>query len=157
EELEKSAAAAERAEAREKILSHLVERQPVEVPSALVDVEIDRRLESIVRELIAEGKDPAKLKVNWQEERERLVPAGARSVQAMLIVEAIAQQEGIDASEEDVSGWLREEARRHNITVTALKERLSQNARLAGLRRQIVREKSLDFVMNGATITHEVK
>jgi len=75
----------------------------------------------------------------------------------MLILEAIAVQEVLEATEDDVNNWLRDEAKRHNITVSALKDRLAQNARLAGLRRQIVREKSLDFVMNGANIRHEVK
>jgi trigger factor len=156
-ELEKRAKGAEEAEARDKILSYLVERQTIEVPSAMVEAEVDRRLESIVREMIAEGKDPAKIRVDWQEERARLVPAATRAVRAMLILEAIAVQEGIEATEEDVNNWLRDEARRHNITVSALKDRLAQNARLAGVRRQIVREKSLDFVMNGANIRHEVK
>jgi len=134
-----------------------VERQQVEVPSAMVEAEADRRLEAIVREMVAEGKDPTKAKVDWQEERARLIPAATRSVRATLILEAIAAQEGIEATEEDVNNWLREEAKRHNITVSALKDRLAQNARLAGVRRQIVREKSLDFVLNGANITHEVK
>jgi len=156
-ELEKRAKAGEDAEARDKILSYLVERQAIEVPSVMVEAEVDRRLEAIVREMVSEGKDPTKAQVDWQEERARLVPAATRAVRAMLILEAIAVQEGLEATEEDVNGWLRDEAKRHNITVSALKDRLSQNARLAGLRRQIVREKSLDFVMNGANIRHEVK
>jgi len=78
-------------------------------------------------------------------------------VRAMLILEAIAVQEGIDATEEEVNAWLREEARRRNVSVSALKERLAQKERLTGLRAQIVREKSLDFVFNGANITHEGK
>jgi trigger factor len=157
EGLQKRAKAAEDAEARDKILSYLVERQAVEVPSAMVEAEIDRRLEAIVREMVAEGKDPTKAPIDWKEERVQMVPAATRSVRAMLILEAIAVQEGLEASEDDVNNWLRDEAQRHNITVTALKDKLAQNARLAGLRRQIVREKSLDFVMNGANIRHEVK
>jgi len=156
-EIEKRAKASEEAEARDKILSYLVERQPVEVPSALVEAEVDHRLEAIVRQMVAEGKDPTKAKIDWREERAQMIPAATRAVRAMLILEAIAAQEGIEASEEDVNNWLRDEAKRHNITVSALKDRLAQNARLAGLRRQIVREKSLDFVMNGANIRHEVK
>jgi len=155
--LDKRARAAEDAEARDKILSYLVERQAIVVPSAMVESEVDRRLEAIVREMIAEGKDPSKAQVDWQEERARLVPAATQAVRAMLILEAIAVQEGLEATEDDVNNWLRDEAKRHNITVSALKDRLAQNARLAGLRRQIVREKSLDFVMNGANIRHEVK
>jgi trigger factor len=156
-EIDKRARAAEDAEARDKILSYLVERQAIEVPSVMVEAEVDRRLEAIVREMVAEGKDPTKAQVDWQEERARLVPAATRAVRAMLILEAIAAQEGLEATEDDVNNWLRDEAKRHNITVNALKDRLAQNARLAGLRRQIVREKSLDFVMNGANIRHEVK
>jgi trigger factor len=155
--LDKRARAAEDAEAKDKILSYLVERQAIVVPSAMVESEVDRRLEAIVREMIAEGKDPSKAQVDWQEERARLVPAATQAVRAMLILEAIAVQEGLEATEDDVNNWLRDEAKRHNITVSALKDRLAQNARLAGLRRQIVREKSLDFVMNGANIRHEVK
>ena len=156
-QIEKRAKAAEDAEARDKVLSYLVERQAIEVPSTMVEAEVDRRLEAIVREMVAEGKDPTKAEIDWKEERVRLVPGATKAVRAMLILEAIAVQEGLEATEEDVNNWLRDEARRHNITVSALKDRLAQNARLAGLRRQIVREKSLDFVMNGANIRHEVK
>src|SRR5207247_8699623 len=48
-ELDRRARAAEDAEARDKILSYLVERQAIEVPSAMVEAEVDRRLEAILR------------------------------------------------------------------------------------------------------------
>jgi len=156
-EIEHRARAAEMAEGKDKILSYLVERHPVDVPAALVQAEVDRRLEAIVREMIAQGRDPAKAEVNWAEEREKLVPAATGTVRAMLILEAIAVQEGIEVTEDEVNTWLKEEARRRNVSVSALKERLAQNERLTGLRAQIVREKSLDFAFNGANITHEGK
>ncbi|HEV8700033.1 MAG TPA: trigger factor [Candidatus Polarisedimenticolia bacterium] len=156
-ELERRAKASEEAEAKDKILSYLVERHPIEVPVAMIDSEVDRRLESIVREMIAEGKDPSRAQVDWNEERAKLVPGATKMVRAMLILEAIAEQEGLQATEDDVNAWLKEEARRRQTTVGALKDQLSQSERLSGLRRQIVREKSLDFAFNGANITHEVK
>jgi trigger factor len=75
----------------------------------------------------------------------------------MLILDAIAEREGIAATEDDVNAWLKEEARRSGASVAAVKEKLSENSRLTGLRRQIVREKSLDFLLHDATITPEVK
>ena len=156
-EMEKRAKASEEAEAKDKILSYLVERHPIEVPVAMVEAEVDRRLESIAREMIAAGKDPAKAPVDWKEEREKLVPGATRTVRAMLILEAIAAQEGIQATDEDVNDWLKEEARRRQSTVGDLKDRLAQSERLSGLRWQIVRVKSLDFAFNGANITHEAK
>ncbi len=154
-DLEKQARAAERIEAKNKIVSELVARHPVQVPDALVEEELDRRLEMIVTEMVRRGMDPTKAPVKWREEREKARPAAIDSVRATLILEAIALQEGIDASEDEVNEWLREEAKRHSTSAAAIKQRLAENSRLTALRAQIVREKSLDFLVDGATITRE--
>lgn len=156
-EIERRAAAAERFEGRERLLSELVERNAFEVPDSLVQEQIDSRLEGIVREMVAQGMDPTKAPVNWREERDKLAPGAVKAVRAMLILESIAAQEGIEATDQDVNEWLREEARRRGADPADLKSQLAQNARLQGLRRQIVREKSLDFVLDGANITREGK
>ncbi|MFQ5876642.1 MAG: trigger factor [Acidobacteriota bacterium] len=154
-ELRRQAEEAERAEAKDRILADLIRRHPIEVPESLVDVQVEGRLEAIVREMVARGVDPTRAPVDWREERERFRPAAVDSVRAMLILEAIAAQEDIRAGEEDVARWMRDEARRRGATLAAVKERFTENARLEGLRRWIVREKSLDFLLDGATITRE--
>jgi trigger factor len=157
DELERRAAEAERSEARHRILAELVGRHPVEVPASLVESQIDLRLEGMAREMISRGVDPTKAEVNWPEERERARPAATDAVRAMLILDAIAAREGIVASEDDVNAWLREEARRRKSSVADVKGNSAEKARLAGIRRQIVREKSLDFLLDDATITREVR
>jgi trigger factor len=101
--------------------------------------------------------DPVKAEFDWRGERERVREAAMDSVRAMLLLDAIAAREGIEATEEEVNAVLKEEARRHESNVATIKEQFAQNARLTGLRRQIVREKSLDFVLRDATITPEVR
>jgi trigger factor len=157
EEIVRRAESEERAEARRRLLADLVQRHPIEVPESMVEAQLDGRIESMAREMIARGIDPTKAEVNWGEERERARAAATDGVRAMLILDAIAAREGIAATEDEVNAWLREEARRHGENVAALKEKLSQNARLTGVRRQIVREKSLDLVLHDATITREVR
>ncbi len=156
-ELERRAAGAEQAEAKGKILADLVQRYPMAVPETLIESQVDARLQTIARGMIAQGIDPTKASVDWAQERERVRPAATEAVRAGLILEAIAEQEGIEATEEDVNSFIREEAQRHETTVAAMKEQLAQNARLTSLRRQIVREKSLDFLLRDAIITPEVK
>jgi len=156
-ELRRRAKEAETSDAKDGILAHLVEQHSFDVPEALVESQIDGRLEGIVREMMARGIEPTKAPVNWQEEREKIRPAATGAVRAGLILEAIAVQEGIETTEDDVSAWLREEARRQGTSQNALKDRLAENGRLAGLRRQIAREKVLDFLLLDATITHEGK
>jgi trigger factor len=157
DELERRAAEAERSEARHRILAALVQRHPMDVPVSLVESQIDLRLEGMAREMISRGVDPTKAEVNWPEERERARPVATDAVRAMLILDAIAAREGIAASEDDVNAWLREEARRRKSSVADVKGNPSEKARLAGIRRQIVREKSLDFLLDDATITREVR
>ena len=156
-EIERRAALAERDEARQRLIADLVRRHPVEVPDAMIEAQIDARIESLAREMIQRGIDPMKAEIDWPQERERVRPAAADAVRAMLLLDAIAAREKIEASEEELNEVLKEEARRHNSSVASVKEKLGQSARLAGLRRQIVREKSLDFVLRDATITPEVR
>ncbi|MEE9292862.1 MAG: trigger factor [Acidobacteriota bacterium] len=156
-DLEEQAREAERTEAKNKIVSDLLARHTVQVPDALIEAELDKRLEMMVTEMINRGMDPTKAPVNWQEERDQARPAASDSVRANLIIDAIAAQEGIEASDEDVNLRLSEEAKRRRTSVAAIKQRLVENSRLSALRAQIVREKSLDFLVDGATITRERK
>ena len=156
-EIERRAALAERDEARQRLLADLVRRHPMEVPDAMVEAQIDGRVEALAREMIARGVDPMKAEIDWPQERERARPGATDAVRAMLLLDAIAAREKIEASEDDLNEVLKEEARRHNSSVASVKEKLGQSARLAGIRRQIVREKSLDFVLRDATITPEVR
>lgn len=156
-ELERRARMAERVEAQDHLLGQLVERHVFEVPSTLVEAQLDARLEGMVRELMTQGVDPLKAGIDWKGEREKLRPAAEIAVRATLILEAIAMQERIEVTEEDLKQWLHEEARRHRTSPSALKDELARNARLESVRRQIVREKSLDFLVDGANITREGK
>jgi trigger factor len=157
QEIERRAAAAERDEARQRLLADLVKRHPVDVPESMVEAQIDARLEALAREMLSRGVDPVKAEFDWRGERERVRESAADSVRAMLVLDVIAAREGIEATEDEVNAILKEEARRHESNIAAIKERFAQNARLTGLRRQIVREKSLDFVLRDATITPEVR
>jgi trigger factor len=157
EELGRRLESSERAEARQRLLADLVARHKVEVPDAMVEAQLDGHLEGLARGMIERGVDPMKSDVNWPEERERARPIAVDAVRAMLILDAIAAREAIEATEEDVNEWLKDEARRHRTNVAAVKEKFAQSARLTSVRRQIVREKSLDIVLRDATITHEVR
>lgn len=156
-DLEAQAREAERTEAKNKIVIDLLARHTIQIPDALVEAELDRRLEMIVTEMIGRGMDPTKAPVNWREERDQARPAATDAVRANLILEAIAVQEGIDATDEDVDRRLSEEAKRRGTSAAAIKQRLVENSRLPALRAQIVREKSLDFLIDDATIMRERK
>jgi trigger factor len=155
EELARREKSAADADVKDKILTTLVEKNDFEVPESLVDQQMDRQVEDTVRMMIVQGIDPHRAEVNWREEREKGRAVAVKRVRAMLILEAIAQLEGLSVSTEEVQQRLRHEARRQNISVDDMKEQLSRKGHLDGLQRQLLREKALDFLLDQATISRE--
>src|SRR5437867_824092 len=154
-ELERREKAAADAEAKDRILTELVEKNEFEVPESMVEAQMDRQTEDTVRMMIVQGIDPHHAEVNWREEREKGRPAAVKRVRAMLLLEALAQQEGILVSGEEINVRLQQEARRQKISVSELKEQLARKGHLDGLERQLLREKALDFLLDQATISRE--
>jgi len=155
EELQRRADAEADAEAKDKILTELVEKNAFEAPEAMVESQLDRQVEDTVRRMIVQGIDPHHAEVNWREEREKGREVAVRRVQAMLILESIAQQEGISVAGEEIQQRLQHEARRQGVGVAEVKEQLSRKGNLDGLQRQMLREKALDFLLDQATISRE--
>ncbi len=155
QEMERRGSAAADAEAKDKILTQLVEKNDFEVPESLVETQLDRQIEDAVRDLLVQGIDPHHAAVNWKEEREKGRPMAVKRVRAMLILETIAAQESISVSAEEMNERLRREAGRQKVSVAELKEQLARKGHLEGLERQLQREKALDFLLDHATISRE--
>ncbi len=136
---------------KNEILNKLIEANEFEIPEAMLEHQINYRVERIVREMIASGVNPAKADVNWKEIKEKQKEPAAKEVKGMLILSAIGKQEKIEASEEEVNERIKREARANGTTFQDMKDRLSTEG-LLELKNQIVREKSLDFLLSNANI-----
>src|SRR5262249_39188782 len=87
---------------REKVLAALVKLHDFPVPDALVEHQMDVRLERVVRSLAAQGVDPRAVNVDWVTLRKRQEERAKDDVKAELIVDKIASAENIDLTEEEV-------------------------------------------------------
>ena len=72
------------------------------VPEALVEHQMDARLERAVRTLAAQGVDPRAVNVDWVALRHRQRDRAVEDVKAELLLDRIATAENIEATEEDV-------------------------------------------------------
>src|SRR5271170_3175642 len=89
-------------QAKEKILEALVKKHDFPVPQALVEHQMDVRLERAVRTLSAQGVDPRTVNVDWAAMRKGQQDRAVNDVKAELLLDRIATAEKIDATEEDV-------------------------------------------------------
>src|ERR1700689_2270737 len=90
-----------KSQAREKILEALVKQHDFPVPEALVEHQMDVRLERTVRTLAAQGVDPRAVNVDWVALRKRQHDRPVDDVKAELLIDRVAEAEKIDATDEE--------------------------------------------------------
>ncbi len=94
--------------AMKKLLDRLVEQHDFTAPEALVEAQLDRKLERIVTQLMAQGIDPRNTEVDWRKLREESRPEAEKDVRGSLILSRIAEAAGIEVSEEEVDEVVRD-------------------------------------------------
>lgn len=151
-DLEERKAAMSRAGVRQAILDKVLLANPVPLPDVLVEEEIQHRLEDMVREMMFHGVDPRKAELDWKELRDRNEEPARKVVHARLVLDAIAQVEGVKVDRKDLEERIRREAERIGEGYDVLRLRLSKGGGLQALETQMVREKSLDLITAIANI-----
>lgn len=149
-------AARERAslrEGRENALRQLIESHSFEVPEILVEEQLRRQAEDLARVMAAQGADGDAIGKEWREMRDKQLELARRRVQGTLLLEDIARSEGIRASDEEVRERIARDAREIGVTPEALQQKLKADDAVQTLKDQLVREKTLDFILNEATIS----
>ncbi len=87
----------------EKVLAEIVKLHDFPVPEALVEHQMDVRLERVVRSLAAQGVDPRAVNLDWVTLRRRQEERAKDDVKAELIIDRIATAESIDVTDEEVT------------------------------------------------------
>jgi trigger factor len=138
---------------RHDLLQNLAGRMRVPVPVALVEREIDRRLEEFVRRLMDQGMDPMKAGIDWQEFRERQKGPSEETVKSTLVLDEIARREGLSAGEEDVAAEVEKFAERTGRTAAAVRARLEKEGGLSRIESGIRREKTVAWLIEKAQVS----
>ena len=137
---------------RADLMKQLASRVEFEVPPALLDREIDRRVEEFVRRLIEQQIDPMRTNINWEEFRERQREAAAEAVRGALVLDEVARRENIAVSEADVDDEIARYGERTGRTPAAVRARLDKEGGIGRLYSGLRRERAIDFLLSRATI-----
>ena len=137
---------------RDGLLVQLAARLPGEVPEALVNRELDRRVERLASQLVAQRVDPRRAGIDWEEFRAEQRSTAVDAVKSTLVLDEIARQERIEATEDDVAGQIERLAARTNRGAPAMRALLEKEGGVASLAVGIRREKTIEFLLAHATI-----
>jgi trigger factor len=144
-------------QAREKILETLVKSHDFPVPEALVEGQMDVRLERVVRSLAAQGVDPRAVNVDWVSLRKRQRERALDDVKAELLVDRIATAEKIDATDEDVEKEVAALAERSGESATSMRARLTKQGALDRMKSKLRSDKAIDWLYRNSRIETTAK
>lgn len=140
-------------ETEEKLLDQLLAMHAFPVPNALVEQQIDSRLERSLRSLTMQGIDPRKLNLDWSGLRERQRESATRDVQLHLLISRIAEAEGVEAPEAEVDAEINRIAAQMHQTPEVVRQRLTDDGVLDSIKSRIRSQKVMDLLFESATGT----
>jgi trigger factor len=139
-----------RRQVRTELLRQLADRVGFEIPSVLVEREMDRRLEEFARQLVQQRVDPAKTGIDWGQLRESQRPAARIAVASTLVLDEIARREQLAVAEADVDKEIEQFAERSGRTIPAVRAQLEKEGGLGRLAVGLRREKAVDLALSRA-------
>jgi len=144
---------------REELVRAVTERAEVKVPAVLVDRESEAMVEDFLHTLYHRGIEPdaylKQEKKSVEDLRREFAPAAERRVKTRLVMEALADAEGITVSEEEIDAHINDlvgegegsERYRAQLNTESARERLRGSLRW---------RKTVDFLVQHAQVTEEL-
>lgn len=151
-DLEAEATEASERQLRNDLLKKLAERVPFAVPPALIDREVDRRVQDFARRLMDQRIDPRQTNIDWAAFRQGQAEPAADSVKSAMALDEIARRESITVTEDDLEAEFAKYAEGTGRSAAAIRARLQQDGELPRLAAGLRREKAVAWALGKATI-----
>ncbi len=136
--------------AKEELIDRLVERNDFPVPQAYVDRQIENQVRMQLRSLAGQGIDPNTIQLDWEKVKETQRDKAVRNVRASLLLEKIAESEGISATKDEVDREVQRISRQEREAVAVTRARLDKDGTLGRISGSIQTEKTLQFLFEQA-------
>jgi trigger factor len=154
-DLQREAEVSVKRQLRNDLMRQLAGRVTFELPSSLVDREIDRRLEEFARRLTEQRIDPREANIDWAQFREAQREAAREAVASALVLDELARRETLTVLPEDVDKEIEQFATRAGRTPAAIRAQLEKDGGISRLYAGLRREKAVDFAMTRAKMATE--
>ncbi len=134
--------------ARGAILDKLVDSHDFPIPESYIDRQIEMQTENYLRALAAQGADIKDIKLDWNKLKESQKDRAARDVRASLLLDKIAEREGIGAIQDDIDKEVQRIARAEREAPAAVRLRLEKSGGIGTIASRIRTEKTLNFLFD---------
>lgn len=129
------------------VVGQLIERHPMALPEWVVEEEVRGLLYDYAETLARQGVDVEHANLDWEALGRDFKPQAERQVHARLLLDAVAEQEGIKVPESEFESTISLLARSQGKAPLALRRELDEAGKLASLRAQMRRQRVLRVLL----------
>jgi trigger factor len=136
-------------EAKNKLVEKLVDAHSFPVPEAMVQRQLEIRMERLVRQLQQQGINPEQ-SIDWNAWRDNSVEPATKEVRAELLLDKIGERESLDATDQEFDDEIRYMARAMRQSEDAVRSRIKREETEGRVRYRIRNGKAQDFLFKNA-------
>jgi len=153
-EIEKEKALALDQQLKDQAVNQLLEANPFEVPESLVEGQAKAIVSDTKLRLAAQGVALKNLGVSEEKLQGDYRDMAQKQVKTFLILEKIANQEGIAVTDEEADHRLKEVSEKMRQPFDAVKRYYEKNGLLPEVKAGILRDKTLNFLLEKANVQY---
>jgi len=153
-QLEARRGAEDRHALEDKVVEALVTAHPFGVPESMIVRQVAHQVEHARERLRRQGVDPDTMPWDYPKLMGELRPGAERAVRRALLLEALADREGLAPAEADLEAEVERIAQASQRPTPAVRRMMEKSGDLERLRLSLRERMSLDLLVNQATI-HE--
>ncbi|HEX6924763.1 MAG TPA: trigger factor [Longimicrobiaceae bacterium] len=139
------------AEVRRQLIDQIIQANPFELPRSMVE----RYLDELTGHSHEDGHDhnhTPEEEAEIARFREQLRPQAEWSIKRLLIIDSVAEAEGLRATQDDIDRRVEELAERHNLTPTEVWLQLEKAGQLEVLERELTENKVFEHLLGQSTV-----
>ena len=137
----------------DEAIEKIIKEAKMDIPDAMVDFQMNQMINDYARSLAQSGisfSDYMKYTGETVDSfKERIKPDALSRIQSSLVLEAIAKEEGLEGTDEDVDAKIKEAAEANKMEFDDVAKTVDDDQRKS-LKEQIAIEKAVDFIMENA-------
>ncbi len=126
-------------QARDKMIEHLLETLPIPVPDSLIEAEVHRHLEEEQR-------------LEDDEHRAEVTEEATKSIRTQLLLDAIAEQEQVDVTQEELIEYLLMTAQQYGMDPGDFARAIDEGNQVSGMAAEVARRKALAAVLERVSV-----
>lgn len=142
EDMEREAEQRADATVRSRLLDFLLDANPFEVPSSMVGRYVDS--------FLGDAKDVPTERL--EEARQQIRPEAERAVKRILLIDRVAETQGLAATDDDLDARVEEIAAANDTTPAKVYASMQKAGRLEALERELTEQKVFAFLMEQSEI-----